>query len=259
MKITYLTNGERGALYDAWREVAGAQGIDAAFADYAACGYGMEMVARAFPPLFAGDADVLVYLDTDCFPLDGEGIKALAAELAAGPYAYAGVPDGGQVCHRGSDPYKPNLFFTLYDLRKIRAVWKEGDGITSEAEPEIPVADVERRQRMASGYAGGTYRRLEIARADGLEPFTFTNAGFQEPYYAFFRWLGGKGLRPLWFYGRDAPEVDGDGAATLVLHGGTPLALHSWFAREYGRDRYHTARIDKCIEYARNYGKEKGN
>ena len=39
-----------------------------------------------------------------------------------------------------------------------------------------------------------------------------------------------------------------DGISTELYYNGGLYAVHSWYAREYGYDEFHTNRINKIIE-----------
>lgn len=71
-----------------------------------------------------------------------------------------------------------------------------------------------------------------------------------EPYYRFFLWLATQGST-LYL---DA-STHADGVTSVIKdHRGEPLALHTWFSREFGRSRQQTNRILAVIEEAARAG-----
>ena len=254
MNIAYITNTDNQELFLKWNNhVSRTVGIGT-FCAYPLLGfgYGAAFIRNVFPEYFSRtEFDVLVYLDVDCFPLvPADRLTAIAKWLRQSPYTYAGVPDGGMVCHRCGDPMVPNLFLTLFDLRKIRKFWRQGQVIEHLGRLDYPEGATARRNTLTAKLPVTDYPRLEVVRKDGMVPFS-AFGGSTEPYYNFFYWLTSHGAEPFYLRGDDAPEIDGDGAATLVYdHEGRPLAVHSWFARAYGKDFYHTNRIDRIIRYA---------
>lgn len=187
-----------------------------------------------------------IYIDNDCFVVSWEQVEYTFKRFIINSYCFAGMPDGGTISHRISSDELPNLFFMFFDLEQMRMVWDE-DAIRSTS--------VNMEVRNAYKNRDG-YKRIDIVRSEGFVPFSI-GVGYNEPYYKIFSFLKSKGLEYMGLDAEDAPQVDDDGACTALMgldYGQDDLIMcyHSWFAREYGKDKYHTDRINRVYEYAKS-------
>jgi len=141
-------------------------------------------------------------------------------------FAACGMPDGGVVPIRQHNPAACNAFFNVFDLRRVRPVWRDWDRVRSAVhrkEYEGQVADFARRT-----------------------PYAFDH--FERYYGVFFSLLAG-GEKILYL---DAEEWQ-DGVSTLLKdQAEEPLLIHCWYTR-YWDTSYHTRRrYQGVIDYVRN-------
>lgn len=79
-------------------------------------------------------------------------------------------------------------------------------------------------------------------------PYKFNKESLFEEYYCFFLWLRRKNFK-IKFLEAKASDFDKDLETTVVLDDRNGVLLyHTWYARLYGKNEYHTNRINKVIE-----------
>lgn len=168
------------------------------------------------------DADYVINIDEDAFVCDNDGVAGLLREIATNEYLGCGVPDGGVIPIRSHNPLVVNPFFNIFNTARVRELSKARTGDW----PPVP------------GDLDLTAVRHLLRRPYSLVEF--------EPYERLLTWLAQTGsIKYL-----DA-QVGGDGISTLpLLASGRPLLIHTWYSRYYGRDLYHTRRIQRAIDWA---------
>ena len=252
INVRYITNYGNLTLYEKWKEYH--SGLLPHHDDYSVeeYGYGLDFIKNVFPGYLSDTTtDVLCYIDVDCFVFDKTELDDTIRRFYDGGAVTMGMPDGGVICHRSSNTKYPNLFFTLFNLDEIRKFY-DGSRLTSD---NIDNATIIHHVHRISATP---YKRLEIAKRDGLVPFEPPYRGCQEPYYKFFAYLDDHGGHFEYLYAEDSPEVDGDGVTTTLFSvNGRPMAYHTWFAREYGVSHEQTDRIDRVIEAAERLKNQK--
>ncbi len=155
---------------------------------------------------------VVIICDEDCFVINEGCIDTVVEMMQKNFFAYVGVQDGGGlISHRNNSKYNINPFFAVFDCDKIKTKLHEYD----------PSKD------------------NEYGLACEKEP------SFNEPYAGFFYWLNKS------FLGANLVDIaTTDDTSTVLLLHGKPFLIHSWYSRDYGKDKAQTLRIDKCIEFA---------
>jgi hypothetical protein len=142
-------------------------------------------------------------------------------------YAACGMPDGGVVPIRRHNPSACNVFFNVFDLRRVRPAWADWARVLGL------------RHRPAYERAAPPFARRTAYRFDDFEPY----------YGAFFALLE-VGERILYL---DAEEWR-DGVTTLVkTPDGRPLLLHGWYARDWAADPATRARYEAVVAAAQGY------
>jgi len=175
-----------------------------------------------------------VLLDEDAFVLDNARLRDLVAWTAASGHAAVGVPDGGVIPRRTHNPNALNLFFNILDLEAIRAVWN----------PLACRRWMGRGSKMTRPWPPAPLLKPDV-------PYQFDD---YEPYYCFYFWLAEVGLSTAYL---DAREHS-DGLSVIVLdHEGQPVAIHSWYAREFDDEGPMRTRILDVVDYARG-GPDRG-
>lgn len=165
-------------------------------------------------------ADVVINIDEDAYVSHPETIARLAHTVVERGFATCGIPDGGAISHRVFNPITTNPFFNVFNTALIRTRYEHG---CSEG---------------------------ELQRAGELETLLPPNLahnryqwGEHEPYDAIFLWIR-RNFPVLYLTGREHH----DGVSTILLDDrGHEFLNHSWYTREYMRDRHHTRRIHALI------------
>lgn len=166
-------------------------------------------------------ADLVINVDEDAFVSDPQVVLDLASTVVNGGYAWCGIPDGGAISHRRFNPITTNPFFNIFDTRLIRT-------------------------RYVRGCSDGELER-ELDDLDSLLPTNLVHDRYQfgehESYDPLFLWLR-RNFSVLYLTARDHE----DGLSTVLLDDrGRPFLNHSWYTREYMRDRDHTRRIHALV------------
>jgi hypothetical protein len=171
------------------------------------------------------DADWVINLDEDAFVADPQGIVSLLEHMEREGYAACGMPDGGVVPIRRHHPLACNTFLNIFDLRRVRAAWRDWGRVIHTNPPSEEV-----------------YGIPEIARRTAWAFDRF------EPYYgAFFSLLEAK-EKILYL---DAETWD-DGVSTLLKGpDGRPLLIHCWYSRQWKADPDTRHRFARVIEFLR--------
>lgn len=184
-----------------------------------ACGY--------FRKLTELEADWIINVDEDAFVLDVRELSEMIRFMDRCGYAACGMPDGGVVSIRQHNPVACNAFLNIFDMRRVRPIWSDwprAKQCSFRPQFEAMVPDCARRT-----------------------PAIFDTF---EPYYGLFFSLIEQHQSILYL---DAREWR-DGISTLLLApSGVPLALHSWYAREWATDLKIRERITQLAMDAHLY------
>lgn len=173
--------------------------------------------------------DIAINIDEDAFITDWDPILELAAYVANNNIVNAAAPDAGPGCPRKHNPIVTNPFFNILNLKLIRTKYtspKEIQKFSYEAH----------REELVAKFPKSLLETLEY----DLDCIDF------EPYYPFFFWLA------YHFETLYLPALrHSDGYSTILYdHQGCPFCLHSWFARKFKVQKFHTQRIFSLINEA---------
>lgn len=174
--------------------------------------YGQKLLEK----LFLGErlqerCDYVCFIDEDCLLYRTDVLEDIVSYMENNGIGMLGVPDGGSVEIRRHRPDVPNLFFVVMDVSLLR------------------VFDI------------SEYRDFQVTLGEVGETYAFDSF---EPYYKTLCFmverLGCK-FTPL------KAVTLGDGISTEVYFNGRPMCLHTWYARKYNVDSFHTERINTAI------------
>jgi len=173
--------------------------------------------------------DIAINVDEDAFIVDLEAVFDLAEYVVANNYANAGIPDCGPACPRGMNPIITNPFFNILNLELIRDKYSDIKAIKKFDYEKV-------KDEMVSAFPNDILEKI----SGDFECIDY------EPYYPFFFWLA-YNFKTLYLLG----EKHEDKFST-ILHDlkGNPLCFHSWFARKYKIQKFHTDRINNLINEA---------
>ena len=195
--------------------------------------------------------DYLVYIDEDCFISDIEEMYETIKKFINDGYWFAGMPDGGVISHRFHNPISINTFFTIFNIKEIKNVYKLNcakDCMYDESLLQFTPFDL-----IKSECPDPNEERVKIVINEGYIPYDVNYDNF-EPYYRIFFYLLKNGAKPLYLNGDDAPEMDGDGACTKLYGVNNKIfCYHTWFARNYTDS--HNKRIKSIYEKVRKMQK----
>lgn len=169
------------------------------------------------------DIDWLIMADEDVLFLNQNAVYETMDYMLTHNYILCGVRDGGDIPNRTYSPYLINTFFSIVDMKKLKAIWNKNE--------------VKKNHYI-----------LENEFEEDLSKMkeNFDVMSLYEPYYCFYFWLRRKGEQIL-FLDSEAPFED---RITTLAY--TPskekLLYHTWYARSYGVNEKHTKRINKVFE-----------
>ena len=175
------------------------------------------------------DCDIAINIDEDAFITDWDPIIELIDYVVKYNIANAATPDAGPGCPRHHNPIVTNPFFNVLNLKLIRTKY------TTSKEVQKFSYENHREEMIA---------KFPQALLDTLE-YDLNCIDF-EPYYPFFFWVA------YHFDTLYLPAVGhSDGFSTILHdHQGRPFCLHSWFARKFKVQKFHTRRIFNLINEA---------
>ena len=171
------------------------------------------------------DADYVVNLDEDAFVFDNDVLVDLVSHVIANGYVNCGMPDGGVTHVRHHNPLVTNPYFTIMHTVRLRepVLWGQYSGMPlPEDLPEwFP------ESLLKHDYWPGSF----------------------EPYDEFLTWVA-LNFPTLYL---DAHEHE-DGISTVLLdYDERPFLTHTWYGRDYHRQRSHYDRINKVIAQCRRH------
>lgn len=171
-------------------------------------------------------ADIVINIDEDAFVSDNNSLKNLLEFFIENDYVNCGVPDGGVMEIRKHNPVVTNPFFNILNVSKLK---KEFDisNIINNYSKHNP--DFEK-------YAPTQIIRTQYAY------------DFYEPYVPFFLWVN-TNFKTLFL---NAGEHHDGYSNEVYDHEGNPFLLHSWYSRFYGKDEFHTNRINNLYKEVSN-------
>lgn len=179
------------------------------------------------------ECDIAINVDEDAFITNIEIVLDLAGYVVANNISNAGCPDCGPACPRGSNPIITNPFFNILNLELIRELFsdiKEIKNFNYEKEKNSM------RERFLAEWDTGQRGKLE-GDFDSID---------MEPYYPFFFFLAFNS-KVLYL---PAFRHNDKWSTILCDINNNQFCLHSWFARKYKIQKYHTQRIENLINQA---------
>lgn len=138
-------------------------------------------------------------------------------------YSVCGVRDGGLISHRHYNPYLINTFFSVVNFKEIQSIW-------------------DKKEVLKSNYIIDGEFDDDLLKLRG----SFDIESIYEPYYCFYLWLRRKKKQFL-FLDANQPFQEDD-ISNAVYFNERVLLYHSWYARSYGINDKHTARINKILD-----------
>ena len=187
--------------------------------------YGINSIRFFMKKLKKYDLDWLIMADEDVIFTNPENVFDLIGFMEKEGYAASGMRDGGVLKWRDKNPYLLNTFFTILNLKEIFPIYDEGEMMSNQ------------------------YILENEFQEDLVLPFkNYQKDSLFESYYCFFLWLLRKGKKIYYLKGLNPFPNE----TTLVLdHKERELLYHSWYARLYNQNEYHTERINFILKKGR--------
>lgn len=175
------------------------------------------------------DCDIAVNIDEDAFITDWNPIFDLIEYVVSRGIVNAATPDAGPGCPRKHNPIVTNPFFNVLNLKLIRTKY------TTPRDIQKFSYEAHRKELIA---------KLPPTLLDSLD-YNLDCIDF-EPYYPFFFWLA------YHFDTLYLPAVRHTDGYSSILYDNQnrPFCLHSWFARKFKVQSFHTKRILNLIHEA---------
>lgn len=186
--------------------------------------FGIDSIKFMFNKLSSQKYDYIIMADEDVLFINNKEVFNLVDKMRRENIVVCGVRDGGVLSWRGKNPYLINPFFCILDFKQIKLIYNENE--------------IEKNQYI-----------LENEFNDDLSTlvYKFDKNSIFEEYYCFFLWLRRLNMN-FYFLNAISNSFENDLETTTVFDDrGNALLYHTWYARTYGKNEYHTARIDKII------------
>jgi hypothetical protein len=180
------------------------------------------------------DVDYIINIDEDAFIYDLDALYSLIDYMIENAYINCGMRDGGILPIRIHHPLITNPFFNIFNVKKIREKMNYDE--IDDTKIYLP-----------------EYENMIPEKLNGKYAFDDSEA-----YCKIFIWLA-INYKTLYL---DAIRHKDELSTILLNQNNEPFLFHSWFSREYHKDKYHTTRIDdlyiECMSH-NNEGDIKDN
>ena len=183
--------------------------------------HGISLILYVFKKLKIKNYDYLIFLDEDVVITNFSSIYDLILRMSETKTAVVGVRDGGVIRHRNYNPIPVNTFFMILDFKDIISVFNANEILSNQY-----IKDNEFNANL------------------GDLIYDYNSQSLYEPYYCFFLWLKRSGRTFLYI---DVKECF-DELTTGLIFEKNLFAYHTWHARSYGKNEYHTNRINNVLK-----------
>ena len=187
--------------------------------------YGLHSIRYMHKKLKGEEIDWLIMADEDVIFKNPKSVFSLIEFMDQNNYSVCGVRDGGVVRHRNHNPYAINTFFSILNFKKVFKFFN--------------AREISEDQYIKKGEFFDNLGQLNYA---------FDRTSLYEPYYCFYFWLRRKGERILFLHSKMLEEEKEKISNEIFHPDGTSLLIHTWYARSYGRNEKHTARINRILK-----------
>ncbi len=187
--------------------------------------HALHSIFYMFKKLKKEEIDWLIMADEDVIFKNPQAVFGLIEFMEENDYSVSGVRDGGAIKHRNNNPYAINTFFSILNFKKVSKLFN------------------------ASEIIGNQYiNKGEFEDDLNQLVYGFDQKSLYEPYYCFYFWLRRKGEKILFLNSKMIEEENEQISNEVFDPNGNSLLIHTWYARSYGKNEKHTARIDKILK-----------
>ncbi|WP_405199454.1 hypothetical protein [Christiangramia sp. LLG6405-1] len=187
--------------------------------------HALHSIFYMFKKLKKEEIDWLIMADEDVIFKNPQAVFGLIEFMKENNYSVSGVRDGGVIKHRNNNPYVINTFFSILNFKKISKLFNKSEII--------------RNQYINKGEFEEDLSELV---------YGFDKENLYEPYYCFYFWLRRKGEKILFLNSKMIEDENEQISNEVFDANGTTLLIHTWYARSYGKNEKHTARIDEVLK-----------
>ena len=186
--------------------------------------YGLKALELALSSAQLKSYDWIIFLDEDAAILNSNRLHELINYMQYEKFAVAGVRDGGEMEFRKGNPHFPNLSFCVINRKLLPKCINYSPKLSSdfftnkENFDKIPCSNI----------SGKIYE-------------------CSEEYYNFFNELKLKNLKFLFLQSSFDNQSEDEYTTVFLDHKGIDLIIHTWWARAFGNNKIHTARINKVF------------
>lgn len=191
--------------------------------------YGIKSMVFFMKKLKKYNLEWLIMADEDVIFTNPEKVFDLIEYLHINDYTVSGTSEASRFENWTKHPYVINTFFGILNLKDIYKIYDEKEMLKNQYVLEN-----------------------EFSHKESWMPeYPHKINSLAEPYYCFFLWLLRKEKKTK-FLNISRPVKD-DLLTTVVHdHNGHAFLSHTWYARFYKIDNFHTFRIDKIIKQGLN-------
>lgn len=187
--------------------------------------FGLNSIKFMFKKIRKHQIKWLILADEDVIFINSKIVFDIINNLEEEKIDVCGIRDGGMISWRGKNPYLPNPFFCILNLENIFPIYSEIEFLNNN----YSVKD-----------------EFDDDLSDLIYPYN--KESLYEDYYCFFLWLRRKKIS-FKFLKAEVAGFENDQETTAVYGYNDEVFLyHTWYARTYGSNEYHTNRIDKVID-----------
>jgi hypothetical protein len=186
--------------------------------------FGIDSIKFMFDKLSSDTYDWIIMADEDVLFIAPNEVFSIIEKMNNENIVVCGVRDGGVLSWRDKNPFLVNPFFCILNFKTIKSIYNRDE--------------IDKNQYI-----------LENEFADDLSklPFKYDEKSIFEEYYCFFLWLRRKEMK-FEFLDAVSNTFENDLETTTVFDlNGNAFLYHTWYARTYGVNEYHTERINKII------------
>lgn len=187
--------------------------------------FGLSSIKFMFKKLKKHKIKWLIMVDEDVVFVNPKAVFDIINKLEKESYDICGIRDGGVLPWRDKNPYLINPFFCILNLEKISSIYDEKEFLRHQFIKDIEFDD-------------------DLSKLK----YNYDTISLFEDYYCFFLWLRRKNFKIKFLEAR-AGDFDNDIETTTVFNVKNGILLyHTWYARLYENNEYHTDRIDRVVE-----------
>lgn len=194
--------------------------------------YGIKSMIFFMKRLKKYNLEWLIMADEDVIFTSPEKVFDLIEYLKINDYTVAGTSEADRFENWGKHPYVINTYFGILNLKEIYKIYDEKEMLKNQYILENEFHP----------------------KNNWMPDYPHKINSLAEPYYCFFLWLLRKGKKTK-FLKSSRPFEDDILTTGVQDHDGNNILSHTWYARFYNKDDFHTKRIDKIIKQGLISGK----